>query len=234
MFSIDGGATWKQFPIEPEGGAQGGFVCLSADGNVIVWSGQRFGSAFTKDHGATWKVSEGLPGGTRVFADSTNANELYGFQPQSGRLFVSSDAAATFHELQPALPPKLRLAGADLDPTPGLTGDLWAASRAIGLLHSTDGGLNFTSVSPMVAGAYSIGFGQAAPGQNYPALYLAGRIGKLEAIFRSDDAGATWVRINDDAHQYGVVRHVTGDPRIYGRVYFGTEGRGIVYGDPKP
>ena len=39
------------------------------------------------------------------------------------------------------------------------------------------------------------------------------------------------MRINDDQHQYGYISHVTGDPRIYGRVYFATGGRGIVYGD---
>ena len=27
-------------------------------------------------------------------------------------------------------------------------------------------------------------------------------------------------------------RHVTGDPRIYGRVYFATGGRGVLYGEP--
>jgi len=31
----------------------------------------------------------------------------------------------------------------------------------------------------------------------------------------------------------GVMRHVTGDPRLHGRVYFGSEGRGIWYGDPQ-
>jgi hypothetical protein len=43
--------------------------------------------------------------------------------------------------------------------------------------------------------------------------------------------GASWVRINDDAHQFGMLGTISGDPRIYGRVYVGTQGRGIVYGD---
>jgi len=47
-----------------------------------------------------------------------------------------------------------------------------------------------------------------------------------------DDAGLSWVRINDDKHQYGNIGEaITGDPRIYGRVYIGTNGRGIIYGD---
>jgi hypothetical protein len=39
------------------------------------------------------------------------------------------------------------------------------------------------------------------------------------------------VRINDDSHQYGWISPIAGDPRIYGRVYLGTNGRGVVYGD---
>jgi xyloglucan-specific exo-beta-1,4-glucanase len=51
-------------------------------------------------------------------------------------------------------------------------------------------------------------------------------------IFRSIDAGASWMRINDDQHQYGLTDWViTGDPRVFGRVYFGTNGRGIIRGD---
>jgi hypothetical protein len=40
------------------------------------------------------------------------------------------------------------------------------------------------------------------------------------------------VRINDNLHQYGsTTAAITGDPRVYGRVYFSTNGRGIIYGD---
>ena len=42
-----------------------------------------------------------------------------------------------------------------------------------------------------------------------------------------------WQRIDDDAHRYGKISLVTGDPRLYGRVYFAGSGRGIVYGDPR-
>ncbi len=122
-------------------------------------------------------------------------------------------------------------AGATLDAMPGFTGDLWLAFRANGLYHSTNGGVTFTKVEGVEEGD-SLGFGKAAPGRNYPALYLAGKVDQLQALFRSDDAGQTWVRINDDQHQYGWIGHVTGDPRIYGRVYFGTGGRGITYRGP--
>ena len=55
----------------------------------------------------------------------------------------------------------------------------------------------------------------------------------MSGFFRSDDAGSTWQRINDDRHQFGFTGQITGDPRTYGRVYVGTGGRGILYGDPK-
>jgi hypothetical protein len=79
--------------------------------------------------------------------------------------------------------------------------------------------------------AFNLGFGKAAPWGHHPTLYLSGQIHNLAAIFRSTDDGATWKRINDDQHQWGAVYPITGDPRVFGRVYIGTNGRGIIRGD---
>jgi photosystem II stability/assembly factor-like uncharacterized protein len=58
-------------------------------------------------------------------------------------------------------------------------------------------------------------------------------VGETSGFFRSDDKGATWLRINDDQHQFGFCNLIIGDMRVYGRAYVGTGGRGIVYGEPK-
>ncbi len=85
---------------------------------------------------------------------------------------------------------------------------------------------------PFVEEIHAFGFGKAAPERDYPALYLIGTINGQRGIFRSDDEAKSWVRINDDAHEWGLLLHITGDPKKYGRVYVGTHGRGAIYGDP--
>jgi hypothetical protein len=73
-----------------------------------------------------------------------------------------------------------------------------------------------------------------SPSRGSPALFLAGAVGGVRGIFRSDDAARSFVRITDDRHQWGLVLHLTGDPKVHGRVYVGTHGRGTLYGDPVP
>ena len=50
-------------------------------------------------------------------------------------------------------------------------------------------------------------------------------------IYRSDDAGASWVRIDDDMHQYGGPTLIGAGSRVSGRVFLGMNGRGIIYGE---
>ena len=113
--------------------------------------------------------------------------------------------------------------------TPGREGDLWI-SAFDGLYHTTDIATPFLKIGG-IEQIHAFGFGKSAPGAQAPALFLVGVIRGQRGVFRSDDFGGHWIRINDDEHQWGVILQITGDPRVYGRVYVGTHGRGVVYGD---
>jgi xyloglucan-specific exo-beta-1,4-glucanase len=101
-----------------------------------------------------------------------------------------------------------------------------------GLFHSANSGAAFTQIdnAPVMN---ALAFGKAPPGKTYPAVFCLGTVNDVKAVWRSDDAGETWTRINDDQHQWGArFRSIAADPRIFGRVYVGTDGRGIFYGTP--
>jgi hypothetical protein len=229
-FSTDGGANWFQ-GTEPGGVTGGGTVAAAADGGRFVWSPQGAQVNYSVGFGNSWTQSSGIPQGATVAADRVNPKKFYGFS--AGRFYVSTDGGVTFTaSAATGLP---ATGSVHVKAVAGREGDIWlaggAASGAYGLWHSGDSGTTFTKLST-VDQADNVGLGKAAPGQSYPALYTIARIGGVRGVFRSDDAGATWVRINDDQHQYGNIgQAITGDPRIYGRVYLGTNGRGILYGD---
>jgi len=111
---------------------------------------------------------------------------------------------------------------------PGHEGEFWVIANNV-LLHSVNSGASIVAAKNVQAKL--IGFGKAPPGRATPAIFIAGKVSGVEGIFRSDDGGSAWVRINDDRHGFGEMRALCGDPRIFGRVYFGTGGRGVLYGD---
>ena len=159
-------------------------------------------------------------------ADRVNPSKFYGFS--NGTFYVSTDGGATFVASPATLP---SASSAYFKAVPGREGDIWLAAGTSGLWHSVDSGQSFTKI-PIVDSADNIGFGLHAPQQKYPALYASAHIQGVAGIYRSDDGGKTWIRINDSKHQYGSTSaSITGDPRVYGRVYFTTNGRGIIYGD---
>ncbi|HUA38805.1 MAG TPA: xyloglucanase [Candidatus Sulfopaludibacter sp.] len=241
-YSLDHGRTWAAFANNPAEDPSAGGIAISADGAIFVWTPRRDPPYYTMNYGTNWAACAGLTPASQVVADTVNSSRFYAYNARTGRLLVSTNGAADFSISATTLPAVEGFgagfgggagAGASLFATPGREGDLWIAFRAKGLYHSTNGGEDFTRVEG-VQEADSLGFGKAASGKNYPSLYLAGKVGQLQAIFRSNNTGQSWVRINDDQHQFGWINHVTGDPRVYGRVYFGTAGRGIIYGDPLP
>ncbi|MFH8530728.1 xyloglucanase [Streptomyces tendae] len=229
-FSTDNGANWFG-GTDPSGVSGGGTVAAGADGSRFVWSPDGTGVQYTTGFGTSWQASTGIPAGAIVESDRVNPKTFYGFK--SGKLYVSSDGGASFTaSAATGLP-----AGDSVrfKALPGGEGDVWlaggAADGAYGLWHSTDGGETFTKL-PGIDAADTVGFGKAAPGASYQTLFTSAEIGGVRGIFRSTDEGATWTRVNDDAHQWGWTgAAITGDPRVYGRVYVATNGRGVIYGD---
>ncbi|WP_329229556.1 RICIN domain-containing protein [Streptomyces canus] len=225
-YSTDGGSSWSGFTSEPVGSADSGQVALSADGSAIVWTEAGQAPYRSTDKGASWSKVGGLGSGAVVVADRSSAKTFYSLA--DGKLYASTDGGATFTARATGLP------AGRLTAVPGIAGDLWIAGGDKGLLHSTDGGRTFTALTT-VRSASALGFGKAAPGASYQALYLIGTVKDVTGVFRSTDKGATWLRVNDDAHQWGSIGGVgvvTGDPDTFGRVYVGTNGRGLQYGDP--
>jgi photosystem II stability/assembly factor-like uncharacterized protein len=227
-YSQDNGITWTEFATKPNNSKGGGFIAVSADGKTFVWTPD--GSAGTtyssRDRGTTWLASRGLPSRARVIADRINADRFFAID-NDGTLYASENGGVSFTARATGLPK-----GGYLRAAPGQAGQLWLAAGD-GLYYSTNGGTSFTKV-PLVTQGRRIGFGKAAPGKTYPALYLVGSVKNVYGIYRSDDTGANWTRINDDKHQFGSLNTITGDPRIYGRVYIASANRGVLYADPTP
>ncbi|KAL5535853.1 HTS1 [Sanghuangporus sanghuang] len=121
--------------------------------------------------------------------------------------------------------------GASVTPNPNVSGDVWVSTDK-GLFHSLDFGATWTQL-PDITQAWSISLGAPAETGGYPALFAIASFGSQAGYFRSDDQGVNWVQINDASLGFGAysANVISGDPRVYGRVYIGTNGRGIFYGD---
>lgn len=226
-YSTNGGASWTK--TAQINGAKGQ-LAMAADGAVLLHSPADSATTYRSvNYGAGWTPVTGLAiNNARPVADPVNPFKFYAYDTVAGRMMVSTDGGASF-SARATLPS----GGYSLIRTaPEREGDVWAC--ADGLTRSTDSGATFTKVAS-VNNCTAVGFGKAAPGANYPAIYLRGTVGTVRGVLRSIDGGATWTRVNDAAHEFGGTANgqfVLGDMNSYGMVYMSTAGRGIAYGKP--
>jgi hypothetical protein len=232
--SQDLGRTWR--PVITPGPTGDAAITVSADGASLAVMTPT--PIVSHDLGRTWTPVAGAPTSSRLVADRVDGKRFYALDFDTGSIFASTDAAASFADLHsrglPGLAaerPHWREAPWPLYATPGRVGDLWVASKS-GLFHSTDGGVSFERAGDYLS-VQALSFGKPAPGRTTPTLFALGAHGDARAIWRSDDEGASWLRVNDTDHEYGRrFRSIAGDPRVFGRVYVGTDGRGVLYGEP--
>lgn len=211
-------------------------ITVSADGATFVLSTPQ--SVWSRDRGTTWRPCAGLPLLLRPVADRKDASLFYALDFRTGDWFVSVDGAQSFASVPSrGLPdvsgdrPTWREQAFPLKAAPGHDGELWFVSPS-GLYNSRDGGQTFGRIDGELS-VEMMDFGKPAEGSSYPALFAIGTKGEVRGVFRSDDRGRSWARVNDDRHEYGRrFRAIAGDPRVFGRVYVATDGRGVVYGEP--
>jgi len=229
--STDGGKTWIAFASAPPRGGRldTGRIALSADGKRMVWALRGALPQVSSDDGKTWRPVQGVTPGDRLdftpVSDRVNPSRFYLYDSAQGAVLASADGGETFKTTARSLP-----GGRSPRAVPGIEGELWLPTFQ-GLMRSTDGGDSFKAVGG-VDEAGLVGFGKAAPGQAHPAVFVWGKVGGVEGVFRSDDVGKTWIKLHDDRWGFAELRALTGDPNRFGRVYLGVHGRGILYGDP--
>ncbi|WP_030225559.1 WD40/YVTN/BNR-like repeat-containing protein [Actinoalloteichus caeruleus] len=226
-YSTDAGDSWQPFPTQPPTVSGGGTIAVSANGDAVVWTPEDGVAHRTTDLGRSWTPSSGLPDGLAVRSDRVDAAVFHAVDPEEGAHYRSDDGGASFALVNDDVP---ATGQAQWKAVPGVAGEVWLAAGWGGLLRSTDSGESYVQV---LDEAHTVGFGAPAPGATAPAVFVTGVVDGVRGVFRSDDSGATWVRVNDDDHQYGWIgQTITGDPDRHGRVYLGTNGRGILYADP--
>jgi hypothetical protein len=193
----------------------------------------------TFDRGARWIEARGIPQRARPVADRVQPRTFYALDYESSSIWKSTDGGNTFESQHTrGLPedihaerPTNREAPWPLVATLGRAGDLWLVVRGR-LFHSTDAGRSFMERLGNLQ-IEMISLGKAPPGRTEPTLFAIGRRDSVRALWRSDDSGKSWLRVNDEHHEWGRrFRIIAADPRVFGRVYVGTDGRGILYGEP--
>lgn len=250
-YSLDGGATWTPFPVQPASGTSGDVIAPSID-NVIAIIGVDGNAYRSTDRGASWTRLPGVPGGLHggyvvkkhVLAvdggyDGATNRTLYLYAAGSGT-WRSTDDGATWTQVSTFRSPgdywhvKLRS-------VPGRAGHLFLATGNQGYLQpnphqdtslyrSADGGATWTPVAG-TGEPYDVALGKAAPGQTYPAIYFAGWYENEWGIWRSSDDAATWTRIGTFPN--GSLDHINtlaASEDAYGEVYVAFQGSGWAKG----
>jgi hypothetical protein len=248
-YSTDSGSTWMNFPTLPPIAATNAGdqskVAVTADGSNVIWSIAGQVPYYTTDRGNTW-VATNLPAPAvayHIAADRKNPLKVYAYDnggnwwypANTGRFYSSLDGGHTFTASPLTWAPN-GFNVTDLAVNPFVEGDVWLAD-ANNLWHSTDSGVTWVKLTAMatvgqeftnVHGAIKVALGVPAAGSPYSAaVYLVGTINGTDGVYRSDDQGNTWVRIDDDSHRYGGVSAIAADTNVYGRVFLA--GRGMDY-----
>ncbi len=236
-YSTNGGLSYNVFESIP---GDGGRIAISATNNTMVWATQGGNTYYSTNNGTNWNASAGLPsliGGSNIFtyiqplaADKVNGNKFYAYN--NGKFYRSSDGGITFSVVNSSLPKLDNNDFVNLVTVPGEEGVIYLGLNESGLYRSSNGGTNFTKLTlPTTASLIAVGKSGTS---NNATVFIYGTVNGLDGVFRSEDNGLTWTEISTAEYQMGdEPNSMAADRNIFGRIFIGTNGNGIYYGEPQ-
>lgn len=244
-YSLDAGESW--IALGDGKNLTNGKCAITelADGTYrIFWSGVEGNETFyTDDFGQSWTKCIGVGGKLHLAVDSEKPNYIYAggndnnpYDPNyksHNFLYVSDDYGKSFEKNIICEYDKAEEYGRIAFST-GTSGKVFAPAGYYGLWVTTDHGKNFRKFDD-VQYCSAVGVGKAKTEGGPLTIYIWGEANDtgVRGIYRSTDDGETWIRINDDEHQFGGPgngKFIIGDMNTFGTVYMSTVGMGIVYG----
>lgn len=231
VLSENNGQTWTELPALPVD-ILGGKTSISADGKIILWHANSTSTGnvlyWTGNKGVAWNKTATMPTNATPVPDGVDALKFYLHNTSTGRIYRSDDGAKTFNIIS-----NVGLTGGSsvLKTIPGKAGHVWINNNGK-IRYSTNEGLTFTTCTNYSCAAFSLG--KEAPGTDYPTVYIWGKATSAtpEAMYRSIDKGQTWIRANDDEHEWGHLANagnIEADKNVYGRVFKSTAGMGMPW-----
>jgi hypothetical protein len=226
-YSENTGTAWTKLTKPATAGTND--LALSADGATLLWATDASTVWRGTNKGTAWTQSTGLGFKSRPVPDAVNASKFYAYNSTGGAFYLSTNGGSSFAQVStPGGGGNGRVRA-----VPGVEGDVWLALYNGGLTRTTNSGTTFAKVAGVTA-CTQVGFGKAASGKTHPTVFIWGTVGGVVGMFRSEDIGVTWTRINDSTHQFGGpgnAQLIDGDMNVFGRVFMSSVGRGVVYGD---
>jgi hypothetical protein len=250
-YTTDGGNTWTK--MANAGGSDGkGAITQLEDGSYRIFHADTYGKInYSDDFGDSWSACTGTKGTKAggVLVDLENPQYVYAYTAQYNdywasdstkkeptledacyNLMVSTDYGATFTNSvickydQCDVANRIAYLG---------EGQIVLGAGYNGAYISTDYGKTTTKLEN-VNYCKTIGYGAPEKEGDVNTLYMYGKpqASDAEGIYRSQDAGETWVLINTDKLYGGTGNgnFLVGDMNDFGTVYMSTVGCGIVYG----
>lgn len=232
--SKDNGLTWKNiFPGDHEDTIADvdvfSFIVDPSDSNIL-YIGTRSGIYKSTDHGRTWEWNNQGLIDSDIFAlkvSSADHNYVYAGTKCGTGMFRSTDGGASWNWINYKLGNQYIM---DIEVMPDNPEEIFITTN-MGIYHSTNAGASWNQIKNNHFG-YGEGHthlhGMAIDMKNPDVIYVGGGGDEYapsgSGMFKSEDGGGTWRKINDgfvaDVH----VSSVEIDPFDSNVIYVGTQG----------